>query len=118
MTKFRITFLFLIIMLLASICLSSCNQLYPDTADEVWGDLERHEGGRVWDTLTNEQQDLVHYPKFDNECVYWVPKGNSYHAIDWCYTLTQSSNDIRSGTLDEAILAGKTDPCSKCVGHR
>ena len=88
---------------------------YPGTYEEVWGDLERHEGGRVWGTLTIEQQSLVHYPKFDKNLVYWTPDGDSYHSIDWCYTLEDSAVII-SGTLEEAIAAGKTDPCSKCVG--
>ena len=88
----------------------------PDTPQEVWGDLEKHEGGRVWDTLTEKQQALVNYPEFDDDCVYWVPKGKAYHSIDWCYTLNRSK-DIRSGTLEEAIERGLF-PCSKCVGDQ
>lgn len=87
---------------------------YPNTPEEVWGELEDHEGGRVWDTLTEEQQALVNYPKLDEDCVYWVPKGKAYHSIKWCYTLYRSK-DIRSGTLEEAIEMGLY-PCSKCVG--
>lgn len=89
---------------------------YPDTPEEVWGELEDSEGGRVWDTLTKEQQALVNYPYLDTNCVYWVAGGKSYHSIDWCYTLEKSEN-IQSGPLTEAIEMGKVDPCSKCVGE-
>ncbi|UOO38202.1 hypothetical protein IZU99_02790 [Oscillospiraceae bacterium CM] len=89
---------------------------YPDTPEEVWGKLEQHEGGRVWGTLTPAQQALVNYPKFDKNKVYWTKSGKSYHAIDWCYTL-ETSHNIMSGTLEQAKAAGKTDPCSKCVGQ-
>jgi len=87
----------------------------PDTPEEVWGELEQHEGERVWNTLTSEQRALVHYPRFESGKVYWTPNGFSYHSIDWCYTLSRSDT-IRIGTLEEARKAGKTDPCSKCVG--
>lgn len=90
---------------------------YPDTYQEVWGDLEKHEGGAVWGTLTSDQQSYVNYPKFDKNLVYWTPGGKSYHAIDWCYTL-EKSETIVSGAFGDAIEAGKTDPCSKCVGDR
>jgi len=88
-----------------------CDSGYPNTPREVWGDLEEHEGRRIWDTLTLEQQALVNYPKFDRDCVYWVSNGKSYHSVKWCYTLNRSKN-IQSGSLEEAIKAGKTDPCS------
>lgn len=47
--------------------------------------------------------------------VYWVPKGKSYHYRESCPTLSRSKT-ILSGTLDEAILAGKDDPCDICAG--
>lgn len=90
--------------------------VYPNTPEEVWGDLEYFEGERVWGTLTKEQRALVNYPELDEECVYWVPNGKAYHAMDWCYTLWRSK-DIRSGTLEEAKKTGKLYPCSKCVGY-
>ena len=87
-----------------------------DTPEEVWGELAEKEGGYVWDTLTKEQQELINYPKFDKENVYWVSNGKSYHSIDWCYTLSKSKNII-NGTLEEAIEANKMNPCSKCIGN-
>ena len=45
--------------------------------------------------------------------VYWTPNGKSYHTTSGCSTLSRSKN-ILSGTLDEAIAAGKTDPCDRC----
>lgn len=88
----------------------------PDTSEEVWGALEEHEGGLVWGTLTEEQQSYVNYPVLNEDCVYWTPGGSSYHAVSWCYALS-NSKEILSGTIEEARAAGKTDPCSKCVGH-
>lgn len=45
--------------------------------------------------------------------VYWTPNGKSYHTTSGCSTLSRSKT-ILSGTLDEAIAAGKTDPCNVC----
>ncbi|WP_144437092.1 hypothetical protein [Dehalogenimonas alkenigignens] len=93
------------------------SQAYGVDFNSTWGDLIQVNGGKLpWDTLTEYQQSLVHYPKFDSSCVYWVDGGYAYHSVDWCYTLSKSSN-IRHGTLEEAKAARKTDPCSKCVGN-
>lgn len=45
--------------------------------------------------------------------VYWTPNGKSYHTTSECSTLSRSKT-ILSGTLDEAMAAGKTDPCNVC----
>nr|DAW41352.1 MAG TPA: Protein of unknown function (DUF4236) [Bacteriophage sp.] len=45
--------------------------------------------------------------------VYWTPNGKSYHTSSGCSTLSRSKT-VLSGTLDEAIAAGKTDPCNVC----
>lgn len=45
---------------------------------------------------------------------YWTPGGKSYHASEDCTTLKRSKT-ILSGTLDEAMGAGKNDPCNVCV---
>lgn len=102
-----------IFILISTACSNSYNN--PDTPEEVWGDLVEQEGGYVWDTLSKDQQELINYPKLDKDKVYWVSNGKSYHSIEWCYTLSKSSN-IMSGTLEEALENGKADPCSKCVG--
>lgn len=99
----------------AIILLSLCSCGSSDTPSEVWGDLVESEGDYVWDELTPIQQALVNYPTLDEASVYWVPNGHSYHAIDWCYTLDRSDT-IENGSLDEAKAAGKSSPCSKCVG--
>jgi|GEM_PF-6116845 len=90
--------------------------VYGTDFDSTWGDLLAAAGGRLpWDTLSPEQRALVHYPRFDVALVYWTEGGKSYHAVDWCYTLSNSPA-LCSGTLEQAQSAGKTDPCSKCVG--
>lgn len=83
--------------------------------DSTWGDLIVSEGGMVYETLTRAQQALVHYPRLNSNKVCWVKNGKSYHAIDWCYTLSRSKN-IQNGTLAEA-LGRNMEPCSKCVGE-
>ena len=89
---------------------------YGTDYESTWGDLIEANGGElVWDTLTPEQQVLVNYPEFDESNVYWVPEGKSFHAVDWCYTLSRSKT-ILSGTYDEAI-SNDLEPCSKCVGE-
>jgi len=45
--------------------------------------------------------------------VYWVPGGQVYHSTTGCRSLARSS-DIRSGTLQDAINAGKDRPCKNC----
>ena len=48
---------------------------------------------------------------------YWVDGGQSYHFSANCRSLARSRN-IRQGTLQDALNAGKTDPCNICAnGH-
>lgn len=47
------------------------------------------------------------------DTVYWTPNGKSYHNTSECSTLSRSKT-ILSGTIDEAMAAGKTDPCNVC----
>ena len=44
---------------------------------------------------------------------FWTPNGKSHHAAGSCSTLSRSKTII-SGTLAEAIQAGKDDPCDIC----
>ena len=46
--------------------------------------------------------------------VFWTPNGKSYHSTSGCRSLARSKT-ILSGTLEEAIAAGKSDPCNNCV---
>ena len=88
---------------------------YGTDYESTWGKLIEENGGEpVWGTLTAEQQELVNYPYLDKECVYYVPNGEAYHSVDWCYTLERSKT-ILSIDYDEAISSG-LGPCSKCVG--
>lgn len=88
---------------------------YGTDYESTWGDLIESNGGEpVWGTLTPEQQELVNYPYLDKECVYYVPDGEAYHSVDWCYTLERSKN-ILSTDYDDAVSSG-LGPCSKCVG--
>lgn len=46
---------------------------------------------------------------------YWVDGGESYHFSRGCRSLARSTN-VREGTLQDALNAGKTDPCNNCAG--
>lgn len=70
---------------------------------------EYEAGADYWDAVEPNYQPL------DENCVYWVPKGKSYHSTKDCVALLRSKT-ILHGTLKEAFAAGKNDPCSKCVG--
>lgn len=45
---------------------------------------------------------------------YWTPKGKSYHASRNCSTLRRSKT-VLSGSLSDAMAAGKYDPCNICI---
>ena len=45
---------------------------------------------------------------------YWTAGGGSYHFSQNCTSLKRSRNII-SGTLQEALDEGKTDPCNLCA---
>lgn len=49
-----------------------------------------------------------------SKTAYWVTSGKSYHFSQNCPSLARS-NDIQTGTLQEALNAGKTDPCNNCA---
>ena len=47
------------------------------------------------------------------DTVYWVKSGEVWHITDKCTSLSRSK-DIRSGSIRDAMLAGKTRVCKKC----
>lgn len=49
-----------------------------------------------------------------DQTTYWVKDGKSYHFLSSCPSLSRSTN-IQTGTLQDAINAGKTDPCNNCA---
>ena len=46
--------------------------------------------------------------------VYWTPGGKSYHSRRSCSTLSRSKT-VNSGSLNDALNAGKSDPCNVCI---
>lgn len=55
-------------------------------------------------------------PVTDDEAedtVYWVKSGEVWHTTDKCSSLSRSK-DIRSGSIRDAMLAGKTRVCKRC----
>lgn len=70
-----------------------------------------NKGGGNWgeDSTTNEITGSLF------KTAYWVNSGKSYHFTQDCPSLSRSTN-IKSGTLQDALNAGKTDPCNNCAG--
>ena len=52
-----------------------------------------------------------------DQTAYWVPRGKSYHFSSNCTALKRSKT-ILSGSLQQALSAGKADPCNLCAGGR
>lgn len=65
------------------------------------------------DTVQADPESVEQNVEPQGDTVYWTPSGKSYHATSECSTLSRSKT-ILSGTLDEAMAAGKTDPCNVC----
>ncbi len=51
-----------------------------------------------------------------NIIVYWTQYGKSFHLDGECYHVADSTTKT-SGTIEEAIEAGKTDPCDHCLAE-
>jgi len=68
--------------------------------------------------IVNETKPTVVIPTIEQpinntQTYYWTPNGKSHHTTDKCSPLSRSKT-ILSGTLEEAITAGKIDPCDVC----
>ena len=51
----------------------------------------------------------------DDGAVYWVKGGEVWHVKKTCSSLSRSKT-ILSGSVDDAIAAGKTRVCKRCGG--
>ncbi len=49
------------------------------------------------------------------DCVYWVSSGDVWHITEKCSTLSRSKN-IKSGSVSDAMAAGKDRVCQRCGG--
>ena len=52
-------------------------------------------------------------PEEKEDTVYWVSGGEVWHTKSTCASLSRSKN-ILSGTVEDAILAGKARVCKRC----
>ena len=107
----------MLVLLIALLVLAGCSVSKPSQASIREQNIaiaekaaeEYANGADYWEAVKPNYQPL------DESCVYWVPKGKSYHSTQDCVALLRSKT-ILHGTLKEAFAAGKDDPCSKCVG--
>ncbi len=65
------------------------------------------------DTSTDATKDVADDEATDT--VYWVKNGEVWHTKSACSSLSRSKN-ILSGTVEDAMLAGKTRVCKRCGG--
>ena len=62
-------------------------------------------------TLEGETETLVSDEQ--GERVFWTKSGSVWHTTDQCHHLKKSKN-IESGSVEEAMEAGKSKACSSC----
>lgn len=86
------------------------NQTQPPTKSNG-GTSSNNKSNGSWgeDSTTNEITGSL------SRTAYWVSGGKSYHFSKSCPSLSKSTN-IKTGTLQDALNAGKTDPCNNCAG--
>ena len=92
------------VLLIGSVSASiDYNPVEPGDAQNLEALIERHYSE---DELTRDEN--------GNIVVWWTQYGKSFHLDENCYHIADSATKT-SGTLEEAIEAGKTDPCDHCV---
>lgn len=84
------------------------------TEERYWDKLFIFSGGIPWNTLTPLQKSLIDYPTIDENKVYFVENGSSYHSTFNCYTLSKSKI-IYYTSLKNAKNLMDLSPCSKCI---
>jgi flagellar basal body-associated protein FliL len=94
-------------------------ECYAETAsnnfDDTWSDLIDSNNGKDTSDTTTKEQRYANYPSVNRDKVYYVPNGETYHSVGWCYTL-KDLKTINNCTYDVAISLD-LKPCSTCVGH-
>ena len=81
------------------------NPVEPGDSQNLETLIERHYSE---DELTRDEN--------GNIVVWWTQYGKSFHLDENCYHIADSATKT-SGTLEEAIEAGRTDPCDHCVAE-
>ena len=102
-----------LVALLATVLLlvcTACTPLSPFEKGEVLS-AEEVEARRA--ALLAEQEANAAQP-YDGTC-YWLKSGTVYHISLDC-TYIKDKENVLSGTVDEALAAGKERCCSRCGG--
>lgn len=60
-----------------------------------------------------ESEDTTDSTEENADTVYWVAGGEVWHTKSTCSSLSRSKN-ILSGTVEDAVLAGKSRVCKRC----
>ena len=85
----------------------------PDTTESVPDTTEPVTDTTEAVTETTEPVPDTTEPSPDEITVYWTESGTKYHTHRDCGSLKNSVN-VKEGTLEEAIEAGKESICLKC----
>ena len=115
----RIRFVILLAVLSAFLIQSSCiDRLYGLETDYSTGvPLTPEMIDSIIDAATVIQQEK--YPTETDSngdlIVYWLPGGSVWHASSACSSVERSDN-VRSGSIANAVSEGKERPCQTCSG--
>ena len=111
---------FVLVCVLVVVSLASCS----DSRDgfytgEILGSeaLESILASVGTDTPTTKQQEDTKSPETappEDGVYYWTEKGSVWHTLRDCSYLSESQN-VFEGSMDNAVVAGKERPCSRCV---
>ena len=80
-------------------------QILSDIAESIFAEDYESESGYEDETISDKSEHDGVY--------YWTDSGSVYHKWKNCGHI-KNSKDLKSGTLDEAILSGKEKLCSSC----
>ena len=123
----KVISLILVVFSISSLC--SCSVFTYDKArfeggealdEELLSKIENdlHNGGHTSEESTidpphNSTEESGQETHEDSSIVYWTSSGTVWHTIRDCSHIRNSQNVI-SGTVEEAISSGKKQLCSSC----
>ena len=95
------------------------DDMMSEIKEEIFGsEIESSSDSDIEESSVNDDED---YETLDSEennesydgLVYWTKSGSVWHTYEDCGSL-KNSNNVFSGSVDEAIESGKNKLCSRC----
>lgn len=97
----------------AVICLFTCGCRQMSSGEEAVSTVSPEELTEIAEELSEHTGDPDKLPDAE---AYWTEGGGVYHTSRDCGHLSRAKTVI-SGTIDEALAAGKAKICSTCAKH-